>query len=303
MDMISKVTLTGDLSVSQLVYGFWRAAEWGYSTKENTELIQLCIDQGITTFDHADIYGDYTCEAIFGKVLKEQPSLRADIQLVTKCGIKLVSPNRPGHQIKSYDTSYEHIIWSAENSLKELATDHIDLLLIHRPDPFINPEEVAKAFDQLKTQGKVRNFGVSNFTIQQYKTLSSYLSMPLVTNQIEISASCLDAFSAGDIDFCQELRLHPMAWSPLGGGSIFTSEAPKEQSLRKKLQEVAQSVGAESIDQVLLAWLLAHPVGIIPVLGTGKPDRITRSVAACELKINRDQWFDILQTSMGEDVP
>lgn len=301
--MVSKVSLTKDLSLSQFVYGFWRAAEWGYSTKESTELVRYCMDLGITTFDHADIYGDYTCEGIFGKVLKAEPSLRDQMEIVTKCGIKLISPNRPNHQMKSYDTSFEHIIWSAENSLKELATDHIDLLLIHRPDPFINPAEVARAFDQLKTQGKVLHFGVSNFTVQQFKTLSSYLSMPLITNQIEISASCTDAFADGNIDFCQEQRIHPMAWSPLGGGSIFTSEESKEKRLRTKLEEVASAIGAESIDQVILAWLLAHPVGILPVLGTGKTDRIARSAAVTELKMTRDQWFDILQTSWGHDVP
>lgn len=301
--MVSKVSLAEDLSLSQLVYGFWRAAEWGYSTKESTELVKYCIDLGVTTFDHADIYGDYTCEGIFGQVLKAEPSLRDQMEIVTKCGIKLISPNRPDHHIKSYDTSFEHIIWSAENSLKELATDHIDLLLIHRPDPFINPEEVARAFDQLKAQGKVLNFGVSNFTVQQFKTLSSYLSMPLVTNQVEISTSCTDAFADGNIDFFQEMRLHPMAWSPLGGGSIFSSEEPKEKRLREKLQQVANEIGAESIDQVILAWLLAHPVGILPVLGTGKLDRIERSVAALDLKITRNQWFDILQTSWGHEVP
>ena len=301
--MVIKVSIAEDLSLSQLVYGFWRAAEWGYSTQESTELVRYCIDLGITTFDHADIYGDYTCEEIFGKVLKATPALRDQIEIVTKCGIKLVSPNRPDHQIKSYDTSFEHIVWSAENSLKELETDHIDLLLIHRPDPFINPEEVARAFDQLKAQGKVLHFGVSNFTIQQYKTLSSYLSMPLVTNQIEISATCQDAFKDGNIDFLQELRRHPMAWSPLGGGSIFTSEAPQVKQLRTKLKQVADEMGAETIDQVLLAWLLTHPVGIIPVLGTGKLDRIARSAAAADLQMTRNQWFDILQTATGQEVP
>ncbi len=301
--MISKVSLTEDLSLSRLVYGFWRAVEWDYSTKESTELVQYCIDLGITSFDHADIYGDYSCEGIFGKVLKAQPSLRDQMEIVTKCGIKLISPNRPNHQVHTYDTSYEHIIFSAENSLKELATDHIDLMLIHRPDPFINPDEVARAFDQLKAQGKVLNFGVSNFSVQQYKTLASYVSTPLVTNQIEISVSCLDGFWDGNIDFCQESRMHPMAWSPLGGGSIFTSEEPKAKRLRAKLQEVADANGAETIDQVLLAWLLAHPVGIIPVLGTGKLDRIARSTRALDIKVSRDQWFDILQTSMGHDIP
>ena len=301
--MVSKTSLTEELSLSQLVYGFWRAAEWSYSTAESTELVRYCIDLGITTFDHADIYGDYTCEGIFGRVLNAEPSIRDQIEIVTKCGIKLISPNRPDHTTMSYDTSFEHIVSSAENSLKELATDHIDLLLIHRPDPFVNPAEVAKAFDQLKVQGKVLNFGVSNFTVQQYKTLASYVTMPLVTNQIEISVGCTDAFANGNLDFCQEQRMHPMAWSPLGGGSIFTSQEPKEKRLRAKLEEVAGEIGAETIDQVSLAWLLAHPVGILPVLGTGKPDRIARSAEAAKLKITRNQWFDILQTSWGHDVP
>ena len=301
--MIQKVALNADLSMSQLVYGYWRAAEWGYNTQETIHHIRFCLDLGITTFDHADIYGDYTCEGLFGRALKAEPSLRDQMEIVTKCGIKLVSPNRPDHEIKSYDTSYAHIITSAENSLKALSTDHLDLLLIHRPDPFIDPAQVARAFEELKASGKVLNFGVSNFTIQQYKTLSAYLPFPLATNQVEISASCLDAFDDGNIDFFQEMRIKPMAWSPLGGGSIFTSQEPREKQLRAKLEAVRDELGAETIDQVLLAWLLAHPVGIIPVLGTGKAERIKRSAAAANLEMTRNQWFDILQVSMGHDVP
>ncbi len=301
--MVPKLTLSPELSLSQLVYGFWRANEWSMKTDDVRAHLEFCMDLGISSFDHADIYGGYTCEAIMGAVLKDSPSLRDQMEIITKCGIKLITPNRPTHTSKHYDTSYEHITWSAENSLKELSTDRIDLLLIHRPDPFIDPAEVARAFSELRQAGKVLNFGVSNFTIQEFKTLDSYLDFPLITNQLEISVSCLDSFDDGNISFCQEGRVKPMAWSPLGGGGIFTALTEKAQRIREKVSEIATQIGADSIDQVMLRWLMEHPVGIIPVLGTGKRERIAAAVKSCDMRLSREQWFDIWVASRGEDVP
>ncbi len=301
--MVSKIALSHDCQLSRLVYGYWRAAEWGHTASQTLDHIKYCMDLGITTFDHADIYGDYTCEGIFGQGLKLDPSIRQSMEIVTKCGIKLISANRPEHKIKYYDTSFDHIIWSAENALRELATDYIDVLLIHRPDPFNDPAETARAFEQLHRQGKVLHFGVSNFTIQQFKTLQKASTLPLVTNQLEISASCLDAFDDGNLAFCQEIDMKPMAWSPLGGGEIFTSNEEGSKRLRLVLEKVGQEIGAETIDQVLLSWLMAHPAGIIPILGTGKQTRILKAAQSCSLTMSRMQWFEILEASRGEEVP
>lgn len=174
--------------LSRIIVGAWRWTNESAACIE--KLINTSLDQGITTFDHADIYGNYSCEECFGNVLRTDASLRNKLQLITKFGIKLMSEKRPFHQIKHYDTSAEHIIWSVENSLKALGTDRVDVLLIHRPDPLLNPIEVAEAFSKLKQQGKVLHVGVSNFSSSQFEMLQSYLSVPLVTNQIELS--CLE---------------------------------------------------------------------------------------------------------------
>jgi len=212
-------------SFSRLVHGLWRLAGWGKDTRQVRALIDCCLERGITTFDHADIYGDYTCEQLFGEALAEAAIDRASIQFVTKCGIKLISRRRPNHRTKSYDTSAAHITASVENSLRSLRTDYIDLLLIHRPDPLMDPAEVNEAFVALKEAGKVRHFGVSNFLPSQFDLLAARLDVPLVTNQIEYSVMCLEAHADGTVDQCQRLDVRPMAWSPLGGGRLFHEES------------------------------------------------------------------------------
>ncbi|MBM7648584.1 putative oxidoreductase [Bacillus ectoiniformans] len=300
---MQRVQLTEDLSFSRIVHGLWRLSDWQYSKEQTLDLIEHCLDQGITTFDHADIYGSYTCEALFGEALALKPELREKMEIVTKTGIKLKSKNRPAHTIKQYDTSKEHIVSSVNQSLKNLQTDYIDVLLIHRPDPFMNPAETAEAFLELKQSGKVRHFGVSNFKQSQFAMLQSYLDFPLVTNQIELSAYQLENVEDGTLDLCQEKRIAPMAWSPLAGGKIFSADDEKAVRLREKLVEIQKDTGANGIDQVLYAWLLAHPASIIPIVGSGKKERIDHAVQALDVHLNREQWFDILQTSMGHEVP
>jgi predicted oxidoreductase len=299
---MERIRLAEDLSFSRLIHGLWRLAEWNYSKEETLSLIEFCLENGITTFDHADIYGSYTCEKLFGDALKLKPELRDQMEIVTKCGIKLVSKNRPNHRIKHYDTSKKHIIESVHRSLKNFQTDYIDVLLIHRPDPFMNPEEVAEAFTQLKKEGKVRYFGVSNFKRSQFNMLQSYLDFPLVTNQIEISVFNLENMEDGTLDLCQEKRIPPMAWSPLAGGKIFTSEDEKVVRLRDTLEKVKEEIGARTIDEVMYAWLLAHPARIMPIVGSGKEERIERAVRALSLSVDRQQWFEILQSSRGHEV-
>lgn len=300
---MERIQLAKDLSFSRIIHGLWRLADWNFSHEETLKLIEECLERGITTFDHADIYGSYTCEELFGNALALKPELREKMEIVTKCGIKFASANRPSHSSKCYDTSKQHILTSVNQSLKNFQTDYIDVLLIHRPDPFMNPREVAEAFSQLKEEGKVRHFGVSNFKQSQFNMLQSFLDMPLVTNQIELSTYQLENFQDGTVDLCLEKRITPMAWSPLAGGQIFTSEDEKATRLREKLAAIANDVNAKEIDEVMYAWLLQHPANIMPIVGSGKLNRIDAAINAQEIKLTVEQWFEILQTSMGHDVP
>jgi predicted oxidoreductase len=289
--------------VSRIVHGLWRLAEWNKSKREIVDLIHGCLAEGITTFDHADIYGDYTCEDRFGAALAEAGIDRSAIQLVTKCGIKLVSSNRPHHRVHGYDTSCSHIIASVENSLRSLRTDYIDLLLIHRPDMLMDPREINEAFVRLRQSGKVHYFGVSNFVPAQFEMLASKMDVPLVTNQIEYSVLNLDAHADGSIDLCQKLEICPMAWSPLGGGRLFRDKSERAKRLRESLTRIGRDLGGASVDQVAVAWILKHPVKFVPVVGTGNPARIQKAVEALNLDLSTDQWFEIRFASLGQDVP
>ncbi|USK76759.1 aldo/keto reductase [Peribacillus frigoritolerans] len=300
---MQRVDLTEDLSLSRIVHGMWRLADWRFSAEDILSLIEHGMDQGVTTYDHADIYGSYTCEAIFGNALSLKPSLRDKMEIVTKCGIVLQSENRPSHKSHHYDTSKTHIIKSVEQSLMNLKTDYIDLLLIHRPDPLMDPAETAKAFNQLKESGKVRNFGVSNFKKPQWDMLQSYLDYPLVTNQLELSAYNLENFEDGTLNLCQEKGVAPMAWSPLAGGSIFEESNEKAVRLRKTLETVKEEIGANGIDEVMYAWLLRHPAKIIPIVGSGKKERLDSAIDSLNLSMEKEQWFNILTSSMGHDIP
>jgi predicted oxidoreductase len=288
---------------SRLVLGFWRLTTWGMTTSDLIRFIEESLELGITTFDHADIYGSYTCEEAFGAALEKAPQLRDSMQLVTKCGIKLISDNRPNHTIMHYDTSVAHIIASAENSLKVLNTDRIDLLLIHRHDPLMDPDDVAEAFSKLRSAGKVLHFGVSNFTPSQLDLLTSRVNVPIVTNQVEFSVMHVEPMFDGTIDMCQKNCISPMAWSSLGGGSLFSGDDERAVRLKNALSVVGASLGDKPIDQVALAWLLNHPTGIVPVLGTGKLERVRSAVESEALELSREQWFAILAASRGIDVP
>lgn len=301
--MVSVVQFADDLPISRVVPGLMRLDSWGYDAAQLLDWIKAVLDMGISTFDHADIYGGYTNEARFGAALALEPSLRQRMQLITKCDIMLTTENRPTNHVKHYDTSRAHILQSVENSLQALQTDYLDVLLIHRPDPLMNADEVAEAFTALKQAGKVRYFGVSNFAASTLALLASRLDFPLVTNQVEISVTHMDALHDGTLDYCQQQRMHPMAWSPLGGGGIFRGEDEQARRLREALQAIANELGGAGLDQVALAWLLKHPAGIVPVLGSGKLERIQVAAAAEQLALDRQQWFRIWQASTGHEVP
>lgn len=269
------------------------------SPQQLLAFIEQHIELGVTTADHADIYGGYACEQAFGEAMRLKPSLRQSMELVSKCGIATTA--KPGNAIGHYITDREHIVYSAERSLAHLHTDYLDLLLIHRPDPLMDADEVAEAFVSLHQSGKVRLFGVSNFTPAQFTLLQSRLPFSLVTNQLEISPIHQPSILDGSLDQCQQLRIKPMAWSCLGGGRLFSDA--EFQPLRDELQAVAQEIGAETIEQVVYAWVMRLPSAPLPIIGSGKIERVRSALKAQQLTLDRQQWFRIRKAALGYDVP
>jgi predicted oxidoreductase len=291
------------MNFSPVIAGCMNWGQWGarFNTQQYLDAIRGCIEMGVDWFDHADIYGHYTTEEEFGQALKLEPSLRQSMKLITKCGIRMVTPNRPDHKIKSYDTSAVHIISSAERSLRNLHTDHIDLLLIHRPDPLMDASEVAEAVDKLKSSGKVLHFGVSNFLPMHMSLLRPMVKIE--ANQYEISPFHTEALYDGTTEYCQEHAIASMSWSPLGGGVLAKEDQPEAV---KRVVGVAEILGAElgaTYDEVLLAWLFAHPCRIVPVLGTTRLERVRSAIHASKLRLTREQWFMILRAHHGKEVP
>lgn len=300
---MKKIKLRDSLEISPIVHGYWRLQDWKLSKQETLALMKDAMSIGVSTFDHADIYGGYACEELFGQALLLDKSIREDMQLITKCGIKLISDRFSETKTKHYDYSYKHIVTSVENSLRNLHTDYIDALLLHRPSPFFAPEEVAKAFDHLTRSGKVLHFGVSNFSPLQFEMLESYLDVPLVSNQVEISPYCLENFDNGNIDYFLQRRIKPMAWSPLAGGRLMNPQDDKGHRLAVVLFEVAKELNIESIDKVIYAWLLQHPVGIIPIAGTQHISRLKTAVEALHIEMSTEQWLKIYSASLGDELP
>ncbi|MDW1923777.1 aldo/keto reductase, partial [Vibrio sp. 736] len=241
--MVAKVvTAPNGPEFSELVQGYWRAADWGMTAQERLSFLKQHIELGITTVDHADIYGNYECEALFGEALALDKSVRDQIQIVTKCDINLCGDKTPERKINHYDTSSAHIYQSVNNSLERLNVDEIDVLLIHRPDVLMDADEVAEAFTELHKVGKVKHFGVSNFTPRQFELLQSRLGKPLVTNQVEINPLNFEVAHDGTLDQMQMLRTRPMAWSCLGGGSIFSGESEQAIRVRNELEAIREEV-------------------------------------------------------------
>ena len=273
--------------------------KWGKNldTKGIISLLNTCLEEQITTFDHADIYGGHTTEEDFGKAFFESKIDRSSIQLISKCGIKFTTEKRE-YDVKHYDYSEEYIIWSVENSLKNLKTDYLDVLLLHRPSPLMIADEIAIAIDKLKTQGKIKSFGVSNFTRSQTELIQKNIDIDF--NQIQFSATHYDAMINGDLDFMQLLDITPMSWNPLG--SIFKEEIPQTKRLKVCLKSMSDKYNVE-LDVLLLSWILKHPSGILPVIGTTSPDRIKNAAKATILDMSLEDWFRIWSESMGNEVP
>lgn len=293
------LTRKDGLDLSRVIAGMWRLGEWKMSVGQRIAFIEECIAMGVTSFDHADIYGDYGVEGLFGEALRARPALRGRMEIVSKCGIKLVSPGRPAHTIQHYDTSLAHIVASCEESLRQLGTDYLDLLLIHRPDPLMDFDEVAEAFTRLQAAGKVRHVGVSNFTRHQFEALNR--RVPLATNQVEFSPLHTAPMFDTTFDGLQDLGIAPMIWSPLGGGRLFSALDDGSVTLRATIQEVADRIG-QSFASVVFAWIMALPSRPMPLTGSGKIASVAAAVAATTFTLGRSDWFAILRAARGHEV-
>jgi predicted oxidoreductase len=285
---------------SRIVAGMWRMGEWNMSARERLTLLEGCLDLGVTTFDHADIYGGYQVEGLFGEALALAPGLRARMELVSKCGIKLTGPHAPQQPLNYYDTSATHIVAQAEHSLRALRTDYLDLLLIHRPDPLMDFDEIAEAFVRLRADGKVRHFGVSNFSRHQFECL--HRKVALVTNQVEFSPLRLDPLYDETFDGLQAMGCAPMVWSPLAGGRLFRASDEAAVRVRTALEALAGQTGV-SVAGVVCAWIMRHPSRPMPLTGSGRLAAIAEAVRGCALSLTREQWFTVLQAAHGHPVP
>ena len=296
---MERISLTSSVSVSQLVYGMWRLGDDDDKSPKHVQAkIEACLAQGITTMDQADIYGDYGAEEILGNCLQSAPGLREKIEIVTKCDIIAPIGRHSAARVKYYDTSRAHIEGSVEHSLKLMNIEQIDLLLIHRPDPLMDHVETGTVLDELIDSGKVKAVGVSNFRPWDWNLLQSAMDSRLATNQIEMSVVAHDALSNGDLAFLQERGVSPMAWSPLGGGAVFKET---HAVVMRKLTEIGERSGVDAA-ATAVAWLLAHPAKIIPVLGTNTLERIARISDATKVDMDRQTWFEIYSASLGRDV-
>ena len=284
---------------SRIIAGCMSWGVWGkkFSKEEMIRQIITTLEAGITTFDHADIYGDYTTEGEFGKAFSASGVQRENIQLISKCGIQYIGENR-SNKIKHYDYSKDYIIWSVERSLKELHTDYLDLLLLHRPSPLMHPDEISEAIQQLKEQGKILDFGVSNFTPSQVDLISN--SEKVSVNQIEFSISQHTAMHNGSLDQMLQKGIVPMCWSPLG--SIFKEESDANFRIREVLEILMEKYNATE-DQLLLSWILQHPAKIHPVIGTTSMERVKNAVTAIDITLDLEDWFSLLVADQGHKVP
>lgn len=284
--------------LSPIVAGVMNWGIWdkNLNTKEMENMINVCLENKITTFDHADIYGDYTTEADFGKAFTSSKIAREKMQLISKCGIQMVTENR-NNTLKHYEYSKEYIIWSVENSLKNLQTDYLDVLLLHRPSPLMHADEIVEAVLKLKSEGKINDFGLSNFTSSQTELIRQ--KTEVLYNQVQFSATSFEPMVDGSFDYMQANKIRPMSWNPLG--SVFREDIPQTRRLKKLLAALVSKYHLGS-DSILLSWILKHPAQVIPIAGTVNVARIQSLMKAVELELDQEDWFAIWTASMGDDV-
>ncbi|MBD8872492.1 aldo/keto reductase [Rhodanobacter sp. DHB23] len=287
------------LELSPIVAGLWRITSWNLSVPERVRWIEQALDLGITSFDHADIYGDYQAETLFGEALQAAPALRRRMQLVSKCGIRLRSVQRP-YRVNYYDTSAAYVRAQVEQSLRNLRTERLDLVLIHRPDYLMDAAALAETFAALTHEGKVAHWGVSNHSTSQFALLHQHHA--LATNQLELSPLHMDALDDGTLDQAQQLSLRPMIWSPLAGGRLFTGEDEQAVRVRAEMQRIADRHGI-SLTTLAFAWVLRHPSRPYPITGTGRIEGLSEAVAALDVSLDAEDWYTIWTASKGHSVP
>ncbi|MFD2178972.1 aldo/keto reductase [Veronia pacifica] len=284
---------------SRVSQGYWRMAEWGMTPQQRLSFLKQHLELGVTTVDHAHVYGNPPCEVLFGEALKLEPSVRQQIEIISKCGI--IPPNGDV-SIAHYNSSKRNVLESVDLSLSRLGVDHLDVLLLHRPDWLMHADDIADAFEQLKTSGKVQHFGVSNFTPSQFSLLQSRLSSSLVTNQVEINPLNMGVLEDGTLDQLQEKRVAPMAWSCLAGGRLFNEDSEQVRRLRLVLEELVAETSATSIDQIVYSWIASLPSRPILISGSGKIDRLMHAVDAMNISLTHEQWYRVWVASKGHGV-
>jgi predicted oxidoreductase len=287
------------LSLSNIVAGLWRITSWNLSVAERVRWAEQALDLGITSFDLADIYGDYQAEAYFGEALKAAPALRARMQLVTKCGIRLRSAQRP-YRVNHYDSSAGYVRAQVEQSLRNLHADRLDLVLIHRPDYLMDAAALAETFKVLTREGKVAHWGVSNHSASQFALLQQH--HPLATNQVELSPLQMDALDDGTLDQAQQLGCRPMIWSPLAGGRLFNAEDEQAVRTRTAMLDIAERHGI-SLTTLAFAWILRHPSRPHPITGSGRMVNLQDAVKALDVSLDAEDWYAIWTASKGHPVP
>ena len=287
------------MQLSPVVAGLWRLNQWGFDKAGLLDWITQALDLGVSSFDHADIYGGYTAEALFGAALAAAPGLRQRMQLVTKCGIRMVHPNRPAIRLNHYDTGRAHVLASVDNSLRCLHTEHVDLLLFHRPDLLMQPDELAQVCADLRRAGKVLHFGVSNHTPGQLAML--HRRLPLVTHQVELSLLQMQALADGTLEQCMDLGLRPMIWSPLAGGRLLGGDGEQQRRVHVEMNRLALQHEV-SPATIAYAWILRHPSRPLPITGSRRPAALQEAMAALQVRLSAEDWYALWQASMGHGV-
>lgn len=304
--MVAPVSLSPNgPSVSQIIFGTWRLLDSDNppSTQEVIQALEFCLELGITTIDTAEIYGLYTVESALGAAFKDQPGLRDQFQIISKCGINVPSSTKNKATLPHYNSCSDNLIACAEKSLTLLNIDHLDILLVHRPDWFATAADTAAGLDQLILQGKIQHAGVSNYSPAQFDLLNDRVSTPLVTNQIEFSLLNMDALDDGSLTQCELQRFRPMVWSPLGGGRLYNPNDETGQRIRQCMQDIRPRYHGADDSALALAWIMAHPAKPIPILGTTQTHRISSSSLAADIKLERQDWYALWQASTGYSVP
>lgn len=292
-------------TVSQIVFGTWRLLDGDspHTSKDTIERLELCLELGITTIDTAEIYGLYSVESAIGAAFKQQPGLRDQFQLISKCGIDVPSDEKKSVTLPHYNASASNLVHCTEKSLQLLNTDHLDILLVHRPDWFSSADDTASGLNQLIAEGKILHSGVSNYNPSQLDLLNERVEHQLVTNQIEFSLMSPAALDDGTLTQCEQLRIRPMAWSPLGGGRLFDKNNQAAQRIRSCMDELRPKYNDAADDALAFAWVMAHPSNPLTILGSNQAKRIRSAAQAAEIKMNRQDWYALWQAAHGYSVP